>query len=108
MVVEDLKFCMASVLVAIKMKSMQRPAVMCNCTIDEYNKAVIEDGVTFIRVKSHKTGASGSARLLSSGLLAARMRNLQSLACRSPSYDSLHPDSGSSSRRHRGPRSLRQ
>ena len=67
---------MASVLVAIKMKNMQRPAAMCNCIIDKNNDAVIEDGVTVIRVKEHKTGASGSARLLSSWQLQLDCTNI--------------------------------
>ena len=77
--VEDLKFCMASILAAIKIKCMQRPAAMCNCTIDEYSKAVIEDGVTVIRVKDHKTGAPGTARLLCSGYWQLDCNNIMNL-----------------------------
>ena len=60
----------ATVVIAalILYKSWQRPGAVQNCTLDEYNKketVQIDDNlVTVIRVMQHKTGQSGSAKLL--------------------------------------------
>ena len=49
-------------------KSWQIPGAVQNCTLDEYNKKetvkMVDNLVTIIRVMQHKTGQSGSAKLL--------------------------------------------
>ena len=65
---------MASVMISLKLKIMQRPAAVCNCTIEEYRRATVQDDVTIIKVKDHKIAStSGSAKLTSNPSLTCRL-----------------------------------
>ncbi len=70
---DELKFAMASLLISVKLSSMQRPGAVTNCTMEEYSNAIVEQKVTIIKVMNHKTGALGSAKLTTSGMLTRRL-----------------------------------
>ncbi len=39
---DELKFCMAGILITVMFKSMQRPGALLNCTVEEFRRAKIE------------------------------------------------------------------
>ena len=70
----DLKLAMGSVMLAIKLKSFQRPGAVMNCTINEYRNAVKTDGTLIIKVYNHKTQKTGPAKLTMDSNLEKRLR----------------------------------
>ena len=73
---EDLKFCMATVMIILALVSWQRTGAVQNCTVDEYYYSIYEEeeNITVIKVINHKTGAtSGSAKLTAGPVMAKRL-----------------------------------
>ena len=70
----DLKLAMGIVMISIKLKSLQRPGAVMNCTMEEYHSAVAYDNVTVIKVREHKTSKQGSAKLTLDSQLMARLK----------------------------------
>lgn len=70
----QLKLAMGAVAVSILYRSWQRPGVVSNLTISEFDGAVKEDDTFCISVKNHKTGSLGPARLLADHQTMSRMR----------------------------------
>jgi hypothetical protein len=71
---KDLKLAMSSVMLCVKLKSMQRPGAVCNCTIEEYRAAKFTNGTYIIKVKEHKTSQQGTAKLTMDPVLMNRLR----------------------------------
>lgn len=70
----ELKLAMSIVLVSVKLKSLQRPGAVVNCTMDEYNNATTYDDIMVIKVLDHKTKNSGTAKLTLDSQLMARLK----------------------------------
>ena len=71
---KDLKLVMGIVMVAVMLKSYQRPGAVKNCTIAEYMARAKHDDVTIIKVREHKTGSQGAAKLTMDTQLEERLK----------------------------------
>ena len=70
----DLKLAMGSVMLAVKLKSFQRPGAVINCTVNEYRNAIKSGDTTIIKVYNHKTQKQGPAKLTMDSNLEKRLR----------------------------------
>ena len=70
----DLKLAMGSVMLAIKLKSFQRPSSVINCTVNEYRNAIKSGDTTIIKVYNHKTQKQGPAKLTMDSDLEKRLK----------------------------------
>ena len=70
----DLKLAMTSVMLAIKLKSFQRPGAVMNCTVNEYRNATKSGDTTIIKVYNHKTQKQGPAKLTMDRNLETRLK----------------------------------
>ena len=70
----DLKLAMSCVMLCVKLKSMQKPGAVCNCTIEEYRAVRFTNGAYVIKVKEHKTSQLGTAKLTMDPVLMNRLR----------------------------------
>ena len=69
----DLKLAMGSVTIALVLKSYQRPGAVCNCTVEEYRSAMLQDDVWVIKVQDHKTAMYGTAKLVMDSEMKTRV-----------------------------------
>lgn len=71
---ESLKDCAAIIAAMLLFKSWQRPGAVINATLPEYHASKVVQGITVIRVKEHKTGVTGSAKLMLTGTDSSRLK----------------------------------
>ena len=70
----NLKLAMGAVALSILYKSWQRPGVVANLSVSEFEAAVKVEDTFCISVREHKTGLLGPARLLADLDTMTRMR----------------------------------
>ena len=69
---KEMKSAMSAVLVTAMLKSWQRPGVVTNATLEEYQRGGQEGELFIVQVANHKTEVLGSAKLIFSPLSGSR------------------------------------